>query len=374
MNKYAFLFAETTLIVGCTAMALVFLILPLPESRGLKKYRISLRFLAGAYFTMALIQFLVVALNLPQVNMMRIDDLIVATIQAPLFTFALITLINPKLISWKYISQRLMPVLLLVVLYALAYIRWKDTDIRTYAELKLYALRPTVIVRELFLLYFIVELGYLTRLFYKQVRLYENEIDNYFADTYKLYLPGVRYSFYAALTVGVCTLLNFFLFSSLQVFLFTIAYALFFLLFGVYYIQYPRTFIRIEPAIYPEPINTEKGIRNFKRLSWAELKDQIMAEKYYLKAGVTIEEMAQHLKIGRTTLSSFINCEEEMNFNLWINSLRVEEAKALLVEYPTYNLTQIAEMIGYSESSNFSRQFKLITNESPSVWRQTCQS
>jgi len=99
-----------------------------------------------------------------------------------------------------------------------------------------------------------------------------------------------------------------------------------------------------------------------------------MAEKYYLKAGVTIEEMAQHLKIGRTTLSSFINCEEEMNFNLWINSLRVEEAKALLVEYPTYNLTQIAEMIGYSESSNFSRQFKLITNESPSVWRQTCQS
>jgi AraC-like DNA-binding protein len=81
--------------------------------------------------------------------------------------------------------------------------------------------------------------------------------------------------------------------------------------------------------------------------------------------------MAQYLKIGRTTLSTFINNEEGMNFNSWINLLRVEEAKSLLIDYPHYNLTQISELIGYSEPSNFSRQFKLITSESPSVWRQT---
>ncbi len=81
--------------------------------------------------------------------------------------------------------------------------------------------------------------------------------------------------------------------------------------------------------------------------------------------------MSQYLKIGRTTLSTFINNEEGMNFNMWINTLRIEESKKILIEFPDYNLAQIAEMVGYSESSNFSRQFKQVAKVSPSVWRQS---
>jgi len=80
--------------------------------------------------------------------------------------------------------------------------------------------------------------------------------------------------------------------------------------------------------------------------------------------------MAQFLKISRTTLSGLINKEEGMNFYMWINILRIKEAQQLLVENPNYSIATVSEMVGFTEHSNFSRQFKLVANTSPSEWRQ----
>lgn len=369
-----FSFVNTAVVVGCISMAIVFLALPLPENEGLKKYRISLRFLAGAYLIMAILQFLVMVFNLAEVNLISIEGLVIASLQAPLFTFTLIALINPTFVNKRYLFTQLIPIPIILVFYFFAVIKWGDPLILTFAQLKLFAFQPTVMIRELYLVFYIYQLVYLTYIFKYQVRKYENEIDNYFADSYRLQLPGVRYSFYSALIVGIFALISCFIFSSLWIFIFTVAYSLFYLVFAVYYIQYPRTFKYIEPAILPEDLSTDKLVNYKKRITWEELKEQVMSEKYYLRAGITIEELAYNLKVGRTTLSTFINNEEGMNFNTWINLLRVEEAKRLLQNNPTYSLTQIAEMIGYSEPSNFSRQFKLITNESPSLWRQASQS
>jgi AraC-like DNA-binding protein len=180
----------------------------------------------------------------------------------------------------------------------------------------------------------------------------------------------VRYCFYAALTVGIGALFSCFFFSVLWTWLFTIAYTIFYMFFGFYYIQYPRYFTYIQPVIYTPSNILDDVPKGHRRYVWEELRLQILEGKYYLHNGVNIEEMAHFLKIGRTSLSNFVNNDEGMSFNSWINFLRVEEAKILLLKNPDYNLAQIAEMVGYSESSNFSRQFKLFTRESPSVWRQ----
>jgi AraC-like DNA-binding protein len=266
-----------------------------------------------------------------------------------------------------------MPILIFVIAYVFTAYAWGYTEVRTFEELNKHIYTPDVMIRELFLLYYVYQLLYLIRIFNYHSSVYEKDIDNYFADSSHLQLLGVKRSFYSALIVGIFAFISCFILSPLLMVIFDASYSLFYLVFALYYIQYPRKFIYIEPAIYPANSSAEKYVYNKKRLVWADFKDQIIADKYYLKSGVTIEDMAQYLKIGRTTLSTFINNHEGMNFNLWINSLRVEEAKNLLIDYPHYNLTQIAELIGYSEPSNFSRHFKLITKESPSVWRQTCQ-
>lgn len=374
MEHYAFLFANTALIMACGAMAIVFLALPLPPGKGLGKYRVSLRFLSGAYLIIATIELLTMIFKVSMINLIPIDVLTIAAIQAPLFTYALITLLNPKLFTNKSLYKQLLIVAILNILYVLASIRWGNPKVINFTEFKELVWHPAMLIREVFLLFYIFQLIYLTRLFFNQVRNYEEQINNYFADNSQVHLSWVRYSFYAALLTGILALLFCFILSTQLALIFAVYYAIYYLFFGINYIRYPSTFVYLEPVIYTKDVVSEKLVKNNKRLMWDDLRNQIITEKYYLRSGVNIEEMAQYLKIGRTTLSNFINNEEGVNFNVWINSLRVEEAKLLLVEYPTYSLIQIAEMTGYSESSNFSRQFKLITNESPSVWRQTSQS
>ena len=366
----ALLIVDTAYIVVCIAMAIFFLALPLPSNKGLNNYRLSLRFLSGAYLIMAILNILVMVFGVSLDNFISIEILTMASLQASLFAITLIILLKPQFNTKSYLIKQIIPVLNLNILYLLVANIWGNPIIADFDELIRLAFHPAIIVRILFLLYYIFQLVYLTRLFFAQERLFENKIDNYFADNLKLHLPGVRYCYYAALSIGIGALISCFVLSNKWELIFTVIYALFYMAFGIYYIQYPRTFIYIEPAIYVQENSRDEFSKVNRRINWIQLKKQILEDKYYLADGVNIQEMAQYLKIGRTTLSTFINNNEGMNFNLWINKLRVEEAKSLLIECPNYSLAQIAELVGYSEASNFSRQFKQITTESPSVWRQ----
>jgi len=369
MEQYLFLMVNTALITECVIMFIVFLTLPFPANKGLDKYRNSLKFIAGAYLIMSLLKIIVVIYDIAMVDIISIEGLTISSLQAPLFTFTLITLINPNLITKRYLLTQLAPVPALLIVYVLVAIRWGNPELINFGEMGKLWVHPAIIVREIYTAYYIFILVRLTIIFNREVRKYEKEIDNYYAENYRLYLPGVKYSFYAALTVGIGALISCFMFSELWVLTFTISYGLFYFVFGIYYIQYPQTFIYIQRALNPQKESISEPVKT-KRLIWKDMKHEIISTKYYLRTGVNIEEMSQYLKIGRTTLSTFINNEEAMNFNMWINSLRIEEAKKSLIEFPEYNLAQIAEMTGYSESSNFSRQFKNITKVSPSVWRQ----
>jgi len=369
MEYNTIIFIDTALIVVCLAMAIVFLTIPIPKTKGLYKYRISLRFLAVAYLVVALIKTAVMLLKITQVDLISMERLTISSFQATLYNFALITLINPRFINRRFLYYNIMPVIVLNILYILVASRFGHPVIPNPGKLIELALQPPVLVRELLVLFYIFQIIYFCRLFILKVLQYKKNINDYFSESYRLYLPWIEYCYFTALTIGICALISCFFQSENLLLLFNIVCIVFYFVFGICYIQYPQTFKLIEPAIYaPGSIPTEVSKSN-KHVVWNELKEVIIQEKYYLRPEVNIEDMAHHLKIGRTTLSKFINSEENMNFNGWVNSLRIEEAKQLLLTNPHYTLIEISEMVGYSESSNFSRQFKLITKLSPSVWR-----
>lgn len=360
MEHSVYYFINMILIVACTAMSMVFLAVPLPSNKQIGKYRTSLRFLATAYLIMSSLEFMVMLFDLPIVNLLSMESLIVASLQATLFTSTLIVLINPKFITRTYILKQLTPIALFVAAYLLVASRWGNPVISSLTELKLLAGHPAVVVRELLLVFYAFQLIYLTKVFVREIRKYKAEIDNFFSDSFLLHLPGVRYSFYSALVVGVAALFSCFMYSETWVLIFTIACALFYIGFGIYYIQYPRIFQNIEQAICPViDFALESGNNN--QLEWSQLKAEILKERYYLIYSITIEQMAQRLSIGRTTLANFINNEEGMSFNTWINSLRTESVKGLLINHPDYSLSQIAEAIGHSDFSDFDLSYKLAT-------------
>lgn len=103
------------------------------------------------------------------------------------------------------------------------------------------------------------------------------------------------------------------------------------------------------------------------------IKDRLgewVQEKGFLNPRLTIIELCKIIGINRTYLSNYINHTYGLNFNLWINHLRIEEAKLLMVHPPKRNLSEIAERIGFTDLAHFSKQFKLQEGVSPSEWRK----
>lgn len=104
------------------------------------------------------------------------------------------------------------------------------------------------------------------------------------------------------------------------------------------------------------------------------IKDRLeiwIQQKGFLTSRLTIIQLSKIIGINRTYLSNHINRTYGMNFNVWINHLRIEEAKKIILTGPKRNLSEIAEQIGFADLAHFSKQFKLQEGQSPSEWKKS---
>lgn len=93
----------------------------------------------------------------------------------------------------------------------------------------------------------------------------------------------------------------------------------------------------------------------------------------YLHTGITIIQVSKILGINRTYLSNFINDRYAMNFNNWLNGLRIEEAKKRLLANKRISLGELATSVGFTDLAHFSKQFKQKEGLAPSYWLQKQQ-
>jgi AraC-like DNA-binding protein len=82
----------------------------------------------------------------------------------------------------------------------------------------------------------------------------------------------------------------------------------------------------------------------------------------------TIKELAEHLGLHANYLSALFRKEVGITPTAYIKHLRLEEAKQLLTNGED-SVTEIAEMLGYSSVSYFSKDFKQFTGRSPKKWQ-----
>ncbi len=93
-------------------------------------------------------------------------------------------------------------------------------------------------------------------------------------------------------------------------------------------------------------------------------------EKYYCREGITLADIARELPANPRQLSAFINQNKGMNFRRWINTLRIEEAKRLIITNPDEKLTYIAALCGFADLAAFSKAFRMIEDCSPLEYRE----
>ncbi len=102
-----------------------------------------------------------------------------------------------------------------------------------------------------------------------------------------------------------------------------------------------------------------------------DLKQIMQKEKPFLNNELTIHSLAQQLNTNTKYLSYLINKEFDQNFNSYINTHRIEEAKLIFSgpDSQKYTIEAIAEMIGFKSKSTFNSAFKRYTEMTPSSFR-----
>ena len=91
--------------------------------------------------------------------------------------------------------------------------------------------------------------------------------------------------------------------------------------------------------------------------------------KYFMRDGLTLGDTADQMGLNPRHLSDFLNSVYGMNFNLWINSLRVEEIRKMLDAGNKSSLSELAQLSGFTDASALSKAFKKIVGVSPTQYK-----
>ena len=165
-------------------MGLCLLLISVPREPGLQPYRISRRLIAMAYMVLAAVgQWEVWGGIAPKEDMVVMAfTLIVASLQAGLFTFSIITLINMGYMTVRRVWTNTIPVLTVSVMLLIVLFMAPERVFYTifYVALVLYCF----------------QLGYYISLFAKQYKNYRLRFDNFFAGDEYDRLRWIRSSFY----------------------------------------------------------------------------------------------------------------------------------------------------------------------------------
>jgi AraC-like DNA-binding protein len=104
-------------------------------------------------------------------------------------------------------------------------------------------------------------------------------------------------------------------------------------------------------------------------LPWRDKLLHLMAdERPWFEPELTLTELAQRLRTNSALLSKVINAGCGQNFNDFVNTYRVQEARRKLADprFGHYSLVGVALESGFNSKSTFNRVFKKLLNQAPS--------
>ena len=113
----------------------------------------------------------------------------------------------------------------------------------------------------------------------------------------------------------------------------------------------------------PPPDNKELG---------AKIEQLMVTSQYYLNQNVTLAGVSREVGSCRTYISNYINKEMHCSFSDYVNRLRIEHAKMLLLQHDRHGgdskFSAIALDVGFSGEQSFYRNFRKFTGMTPHEW------
>lgn len=91
-------------------------------------------------------------------------------------------------------------------------------------------------------------------------------------------------------------------------------------------------------------------------------------EKPYLRADLSINEVASYLYSNKSYVSRVINDHFKKNFNQFVNFYRIEEAKRIFMTDRSLSITNWYQKAGFGSMASFCNSFRIYTGASPADW------
>ena len=101
-----------------------------------------------------------------------------------------------------------------------------------------------------------------------------------------------------------------------------------------------------------------------------EALDRYVERKGWREPVRTVGEAAERLGTDTRTLHRYFRQRVGLDFRTWRTRLRLEDAKRQLAENPALPPATAARLSGFSNRSNFSRQFLAYTGLTPAQWQK----
>lgn len=214
------------------------------------------------------------------------------------------------------------------------------------------------------------------------------KLDNYYSDDAAVYIRWMSVFTYWAIVFGVGQGIFTFV-PDRYVYLWIISAIPFYIYLYVSYANYLLMYEHVADAINTYEDKEEYDIENVvenrdrdngqtisstTRISKQQeemLKSNIQKwidDKEFTKGGLTIEDIARQTASNRTYVSHFVNTHYGMSFREWINYLRLQYAKDIMLKSPDKSVADIALESGYLSTSYFSRIFKETEGLVPGRW------
>ena len=128
--------------------------------------------------------------------------------------------------------------------------------------------------------------------------------------------------------------------------------------------------VQNDPSVNRNVISKETETRILKRLETFERSEK------FLKKDLTVSMLSAQLNINSKYLSEIIKNNKSINFNGYINTLRINYIVHKLYTEPkfrTYKISYLAELSGYASPQVFVTAFKKITGVTPSYFLQNLE-
>ena len=332
------------LLIALFLLGLVFFFIPVRQDERLRHYRISLRLIALSYIALGV--YCIFKWRYPQ-QLFSIPFLAMANLQAILLGVSHVNLVAPARVGRRFVLTAVAPPLAWTIVYGIVRLFCPHAELLSYGMLAQWWYAPEVLVRILWLLSYVVQVVWFALVFFRDAR--------------QLKAPVPKASFIlalsvAAVTIGITTCL-----SPEGAVVLNYLILILYVAMGILYVQYPATFFKISSLLFDGDAQAR---------SWQAMRAKIVSDGLYLREGVTEDDIARELGVSRNRLSALVNAGEGVNFSTFIGQLRVEKAMELMRTDSRMPLSEISASAGFSDASNFSRQFKRLTGESPAEFRK----